>query len=107
MSNLYEDEIVDNITADLEFADVSVRIASRVIRDGEVISSKFHRTTYSFFDDISMLEDRLRGIIELVRAGADTDKILARQNALTAQLVAIAGPMPTNEESEPEAPTEE
>ena len=58
---LSEETAVDRIEV-LEHGHIQVRRANRVLRDGEVISTQFHRVAYAPGDDVSHEDARIRAI---------------------------------------------
>ena len=61
-----EDSVIDQITAD-EHGNVSVRRALRVLRDGVVIATTYHRHVVDHDADLSGEDPRVRAIATAAR----------------------------------------
>lgn len=67
--SLTEETVVDQITAD-EYGNVSVRQAKRIVQDGEVIATTYHRHVVGPKDDLKGQDDRVQAIAKAARKDA-------------------------------------
>jgi hypothetical protein len=66
---LTEQTIIDQISAD-EYGNVSVRARTDILRDGEVVSSTFHRHVVGAGDPLDDEDERVQAIAKVARKGA-------------------------------------
>ena len=64
---LTEESVIDQLTVD-DRGNVSVRRADRILRDGEVVATTFHRHVVAPGDDLTKEHPKVRAFAEAVRS---------------------------------------
>ena len=77
---LEKQEVVDLIEV-VENGSIQVRRATRIIEDGKVISSSFHRHVVAPGDDVSNEDDKVKAIAATVHTPEVIANYQAQQNA--------------------------
>ena len=77
---LEKQEVVDLIEV-VENGNIQVRRATRIIEDGKVISSSFHRHVVAPGDDVSNEDDKVKAIAATVHTPEVIAHYQAQQNA--------------------------